>query len=327
MGTNFVNIDERLPLVKVMATGGTIANTPSGRLHAGEVVEVIPELKDIARIEIEEVFRVGSSAITPDRWIIIAKRINESAFEKDLKGFVVTHGSNTLEETAYFLHLVVKTDKPVILTAAQRQFTTLSSDSPKNFLDAVQVAATDEARGKGIMTVVNGEINCGRDVTKKMSYRLQTYTSPDVGLLGFVDMGRVTFYRLPVRKHTSSSEFDVTVMEKLPRVDIIYTASGADGVLIDAALEHGKAGGLVIAVSPTGAPAPGMKEALNRAADNGVPVVYANRGGQDRLRIMQPDEPFIAGDNLNPQKARVLLMLALTKTRDFVEIQRIFNEY
>ena len=322
-----MNIDERLPLVKVMATGGTIANTPSGRLHAGEVVEVIPELKDIARIEIEEVFRVGSSAITPDRWIIIAKRINESAFEKDLKGFVVTHGSNTLEETAYFLHLVVKTDKPVILTAAQRQFTTLSSDSPKNFLDAVQVAATDEARGKGIMTVVNGEINCGRDVTKKMSYRLQTYTSPDVGLLGFVDMGRVTFYRLPVRKHTSSSEFDVTVMEKLPRVDIIYTASGADGVLIDAALEHGKAGGLVIAVSPTGAPAPGMKEALNRAADNGVPVVYANRGGQDRLRIMQPDEPFIAGDNLNPQKARVLLMLALTKTRDFVEIQRIFNEY
>lgn len=322
-----MNIDERLPLVKVMATGGTIANTPSGRLHAGEVVEVIPELKDIARIEIEEVFRVGSSAITPDRWIIIAKRINESAFEKDLKGFVVTHGSNTLEETAYFLHLVVKTDKPVILTAAQRQFTTLSSDSPKNLLDAVQVAATDEARGKGIMTVVNGEINCGRDVTKKMSYRLQTYTSPDVGLLGFVDMGRVTFYRLPVRKHTSSSEFDVTVMEKLPRVDIIYTASGADGVLIDAALEHGKAGGLVIAVSPTGAPAPGMKEALNRAADNGVPVVYANRGGQDRLRIMQPDEPFIAGDNLNPQKARVLLMLALTKTKDFVEIQRIFNEY
>lgn len=322
-----MNIDERLPLVKVMATGGTIANTPSGRLHAGEVVEVIPELKDIARIEIEEVFRVGSSAITPDRWIIVANRINESAFEKDLKGFVVTHGSNTLEETAYFLHLVIKTDKPVILTAAQRQFTTLSSDSPKNFLDAVQVAATDEARGKGIMTVVNGEINCGRDVTKKMSYRLQTYTSPDVGLLGFVDMGRVTFYRLPVRKHTSSSEFDVTGMEKLPRVDIIYTASGADGVLIDAALEHGKAEGLVIAVSPTGAPAPGMKEALNRAADNGIPVVYANRGGQDRLRIMQPDEPFIAGDNLNPQKARVLLMLALTKTKDFVEIQRIFNEY
>lgn len=322
-----MNIDERLPLVKVMATGGTIANAPSGRLHASEVVEVIPELKDIARIEIEEVFRVGSSAITPDRWIIIAKRINESASEKDLKGFVVTHGSNTLEETAYFLHLVVKTDKPVILTAAQRQFTTLSSDSPKNFLDAVQVAATDEARGKGIMTVVNGEINCGRDVTKKMSYRLQTYTSPDVGLLGFVDMGRVTFYRLPVRKHTSSSEFDVTGMEKLPRVDIIYTASGADGVLIDAALERGKAEGLVIAVSPTGAPAPGMKEALNRAADNGVPVVCANRGGQDRLRIMQPEEPFIAGDNLNPQKARVLLMLALTKTKDFVEIQRIFNEY
>ena len=316
-----------LPLIKIVATGGTIANTPSGRLHAGEVAEVIPELNNTARIEIEEVFRVGSSDITPDRWLILTEKINQLAVRSDVNGFVVTHGSNTLEETAYFLHLTVKTEKPVVLTAAQRQFTTLSSDSPKNFLDAVRVAASAEAAGKGVMTVVNDEINCGRDVTKRMSYRLQTYTSPDVGALGFVDLDRVTFYRQPLRKHTVASEFDVSRLERLPRVDIIYTASGTDGILIDAAVERAHSDGLVIAVSPTGAPAPGMKEALNRAAGANVPIVYANRGGHDRLRRMLPGEPFIAGDNLNAQKARILLMLALTKTRDFAEIQRIFDEY
>jgi len=320
-------MNQDLPLIKIVATGGTIANTPSGRLHAGEVAEVIPELNETARIEIEEVLRVGSSDVTPDRWLILTEKINQLAARSDLNGFVVTHGSNTLEETAYFLHLTVKTEKPVVLTAAQRQFTTLSSDSPKNFLDAVRVAASAAAAGKGVMTVVNDEINCGRDVTKRMSYRLQTYTSPDVGALGFVDLNRVTFYRQPLRKHTVASEFDVSRLERLPRVDIIYTASGTDGILIDAAVERAHSDGLVIAVSPTGAPAPGMKEALNRAAAAGVPVVYANRGGHDRLRRMLPDEPFIAGDNLNAQKARILLMLALTKTRDFAEIQRIFDEY
>jgi L-asparaginase len=320
-------MNEDLPLIKIVATGGTIANTPSGRLHAGEVAEVIPELKKTARIEIEEVFRVGSSDITPDRWLVLTGKINQLAASGHVRGFVVTHGSNTLEETAYFLHLTVKTEKPVVLTAAQRQFTTLSSDSPKNFLDAVRVAASAAAASKGVMTVVNDEINCGRDVTKRMSYRVQTYTSPDVGALGFVDLNRVTFYRQPLRKHTVASEFDVSRLERLPRVDIIYTASGTDGILIDAAVERARSDGLVIAVSPTGAPAPGMKDALNRAAGAGIPVVYANRGGHDRLRRMLPGEPFIAGDNLNAQKARILLMLALTKTRDFAEIQRIFDEY
>ena len=320
-------MNEDLPLIKIVATGGTIANTPSGRLHAGEVAEVIPELKKTARIEIEEVFRVGSSDITPDRWLVLTGKINQLATSGDVRGFVVTHGSNTLEETAYFLHLTVKTEKPVVLTAAQRQFTTLSSDSPKNFLDAVRVAASAAAASKGVMTVVNDEINCGRDVTKRMSYRVQTYTSPDVGALGFVDLDRVTFYRQPLRKHTVASEFDVSRLERLPRVDIIYTASGTDGILIDAAIERARSDGLVIAVSPTGAPAPGMKDSLNRAAEAGIPVVYANRGGHDRLRRMLPGEPFIAGDNLNAQKARILLMLALTKTRDFAEIQRIFDEY
>src|ERR671931_2623125 len=154
----------QLPLIKVVATGGTIANTPSGRLHAGEVAEAIPELKKVARLEVEEVIRVGSASITVENWLKLAKRINEIlANEKDVKGMVVTHGSNTLEETGYFLSLVVKSEKPGALTAAQRQFTTLSSDSPKNFLQAVRVAAALEARGKGALVVTNDVINAARD--------------------------------------------------------------------------------------------------------------------------------------------------------------------
>src|SRR5499433_1930684 len=164
---------DKLPLIKVVATGGTIANTPSGRLHAGEVADAIPQLKKVARLEVEEVMRVGSSAITLAQWLTLARRINEIfAREPEVKGVVVTHGSNTVEETAYFLSLTVKSDKPVVLTAAQRQFTTLSSDSPKNFLQAVRVAASDEARGKGALVVTNDVINAAREVSKNMSYRL-----------------------------------------------------------------------------------------------------------------------------------------------------------
>jgi L-asparaginase type II len=310
----------------MLATGGTIANTPSGRVHLQEVAAVVPQVHDVARIEIEELMRVGSAQVGPKEWLIIGKRIND-VMRENVDGIVVTQGSNTLEETAYFLHLVVKGEKPVVITAAQRQFTTLSSDSPKNFLDAVRVAACPEARGKGVLAVVNEEINCARDVIKRMSYRVQTYNAPDLGILGLADTEQISFYRAPIRRHTISSEFDIGNLEALPRVEIIYSCAGADGMLIDAAIAAG-AKGLVLAVLPTGAPAPGMKESLLKAASSGVPVVYANRGGgQDRLRMMMPDQPFVAGDNLNPQKARILLMLALTRTQDNKEIQWMFNEY
>src|SRR5688572_30119994 len=226
---------ENLPLVKVVATGGTIANTPSGRLHAGEVADAIPGLKKVARLEVEEVIRVGSSSITVENWLTLARRINDIlAKEPDVKGVVVTHGSNTVEETAYFLSLTVRSEMPVVLTAAQRQFTTLSSDSPKNFLQAVRVAASDEARGKGALVVANDVINAARDVSKNISTRVETYSSRDIGALGFVDDDRVTFYRAPVKQHTRATPFDVLRAGKLPRVDIIYTYAGADGALIEA---------------------------------------------------------------------------------------------
>src|SRR5437016_10454628 len=244
LGISLAHSQDKLPLVKVLATGGTIANTPSGRLHAGEVAEAIPQLKKIARLEVEEVMRVGSSAITVEQWLTLAKRINEIlAREPEVKGIVVTHGSNTVEETAYFLSLTVQSDKPIVLTAAQRQFTTLSSDSPKNFLQAVRVAAADEARGKGALDVINDVINAARDVSKNISYRLETYSSRDIGALGFVDEDRVTFYRAPTKPHTTQAPFDVTGLQKLPRVDIIYSYAGADGALIDAAITQAKAEG------------------------------------------------------------------------------------
>ena len=294
---------EKLPLVKVVATGGTIANTPSGRLNAGEVADAIPALKKVARLEVEEIFRVGSSALTVENWLTLARRINEIfSQESEVKGVVVTHGSNTLEESGYFLSLTVKTDKPVVLTAAQRQFTTLSSDSPKNFLQAVRVAASDEARGKGALIVANDVINAARDVSKNISYRLDTWNSRDLGALGFVDDDRITFYRTPVKLHTTATPFDIARLQKLPRVDIIYTYAGADGTLIDAAIAQGNAEGLVIAGFPTGSGSPAMDEAVKRVVAKGIPVVMTNRGGMGRVIDTRPKEkrPLIWGDNLTP---------------------------
>ena len=312
---------EKLPLVKVVATGGTIANTPSGRLNAAEVADAIPQLKKVARLEVEEVIRVGSSSITVDNWLALARRINEIfARESEVKAVVVTHGSNTVEETGYFLSLTVKSDKPVVLTAAQRQFTTLSSDSPKNFLQAVRVAVSDEARGKGALVVANDTIHAARDVTKTMSYRVETYSSRDLGALGFVDEDKVSFYRTPTRR---GKTFDLP--DKLPRVDIVYTYADADGASIDTS----KADGLVIAGFPTGSGTPAMDEAVKRAVARGVPVVMTHRGGMGRVTDTRVKEarPLVWGDNLTPQKARILLMLALTRTRSAPELQKIFETY
>ena len=326
LGVASAQAQDKLPLIKVVATGGTIANTPSGRLHAGEVAEAIPQLKKVARLEIEEVIRVGSSAISVDNWITLSHRISEIlAKEPEVKGVVVTHGSNTVEETAYFLSLTVKTDKPIVLTAAQRQFSTLSSDSPKNFLQAVRVAAADEARGKGALVVTNDMINAARDVSKNISYRLETYSSRDLGALGFVDEDRVTFYRAPTRP---AAAFDIAKLQKLPRVDVIYTYAGADGALIDAAIAA-NAEGVVIAGFPTGSGTPAMDETIKRVTAKGIPVVMTNRGGMGRVTETRAKEsrPLIFGDNLTPQKARILLMLALTRTKDAAELQKIFATY
>jgi L-asparaginase len=316
-----------LPLVKVVATGGTIANTPSGRLHAREVAEVIPELKQVARLDVEEVVRVGSHSMTIENWLKLGRRINEICQERDVQGIVVTHGTNSLEETGYFLNLTVKSEKPVVLTAAQRRFTTLSSDSPKNFLQAVKVAACAEASGKGALIVTNDTINAAREVTKTISSRLETYSSRDIGVLGYVDDDQVTFYRAPLKKHTTASPFEIGSLERLPRVDVIYTYVDADGILINAAVESARAEGLVIAGFASGSPTPAMEETVNDLAAKGVPVVLSQRAGMGRVKISRTRTHAISADNLTPQKARILLMLALTRTRNTEQLQHMFQQF
>jgi len=317
-----------LPLVKVVATGGTIANTPSGRLHAREVADAIPELKKIARLDVEEVVRVGSHSMTIESWLKLAKRINQiCAQENEVRGIVVTHGTNSLEETGYFLNLTIKSEKPVVLTAAQRRFTTLSSDSPKNFLQAVRVAASEQAAGKGALIVTNDTINAAREVTKTISSRVETYSSRDIGVLGYADDDQIIFYRAPLKKHTTESPFEIGNLERLPRVDILYTYVDADGILLDAAVDKAHAEGLVIAGFASGSPTPPMEATLKDIAARGIPVVLSQRAGMGRVKP-NPERPhLIAADNLTPQKARILLMLALTKTRKIDEMQQLFQEF
>ena len=311
------------PLVKIVATGGTIANSPDGRLSVEEVLARIPDLESYARVEVLDLFRVGSSEITVQNWIDISAAVNSVfATEPEVAGIVVTHGSNTSEETAYFLSLTVGYDKPVVVTAAQRQQYTLGTEGTRNLLDAIRVAADPAAAGKGVMLVANQLIHPARDVTKHISTRVEAWDSGDAGALGLVELDQVTFYTAPVYKHTTRSEVrfaaDDTQASQLPRVDVLYTYPGADGVLAEAAAAAG-ARALVIAGYPTGTAPPPMRAVLNRLRDAGTLVVMSNRGGLGRIGAGAV-EGYITADNLTPQKARILVMLAMAKdpSPDFV---------
>jgi L-asparaginase len=302
------------PLVKIVATGGTIANSPAGRMAVDNVLRQIPQIADHARIEIVDLFRVGSSAISVQNWIDLSNTVNRIlATEPNVAGLVVTHGSNTSEETAYFLSLTVASAKPVVITAAQRQQTTLGEEGTRNLFDAIKVAASPQAVGKGVMIVVNEKIHPARDVTKRISVRVETWDSGDTGVLGLVDTDQVTFYHQPVYKHTATSEVRldprITQAAQLPRVDVLYAYAGTDGLLIDAAVKAG-AKAIVIAGFPTGAGTPVQEELLNRLQTEGVPIIMSNRGGLGRINT---SNEYISADNLTPQKARILVMLALAK--------------
>jgi L-asparaginase len=302
------------PLVKIVATGGTIANTPNGRLAVDTVLAQIPEIANHARIEVLDLIRVGSSAISVQNWLDISAAVNRIlASEPEVAGVVVTHGSNTSEETAYFLSLNVNSTKPVVITAAQRQQTTLGQEGTRNLYDAIRVAADPNAAGKGVLLVVNEKIHPARDVTKRISVRVETWDSGDMGALGLVDSDRVTFYNQPLYKHTTRSDVrlpaNISRADQLPRVDIIYAYADADGTLADAAVKAG-AKALVIAGFPTGAATPAQYQLLNRLKSQGVIVIMSNRGGLGRISTAGE---YISADNLTPQKARVLAMLALAK--------------
>jgi len=325
------------PVVWVLSTGGTIAGQGAtstsltqykGSVVSGaELVKAVPEIAQIAEVRVEQIANVGSPNITLAHWLTLANRINR-IFSEDpgTAGVVITHGTNTMEETAYFLSLTVKHDRPVVLVGSMRPGNAISADGPLNLLNAVRMAAAAEARGKGVMVVLNDEIHAAREVTKTNTLRVETFRSPDFGYLGYVDGDKISFYRAPVRRHTTRSEFDVSGLKELPAVEIVYSYVQASPVMIQALAASGVKG---IVVAGTGA---GLMTNVERdalAKIRGPVIVRSNHTGSGRVSARDEYDALgmIPADNLNPQKARILLMLALTKTTDLKEIRRIFEEY
>ena len=336
-----------LPLVWVIATGGTIAGRGAsstsitdykpGVLTGAALVSAVPEIRQYADVRVEQPFNVSSSDMTIASWLTLANRINGIlAADPRVAGVVVIHGTNTLEETAYFLNLTVRHDRPVVVVGAERPATSISADGPLNLLNAIRVASTPEARGKGVLVVMNDEINAARDVTKTTTYRVETFRAPELGLLGYVDADRVAFYRASTRRHTAHSEFDVSTMQELPKVDIVYSYVETNTAVLQPLVASG-AKGIVFAGAGAGALSAHERSALNllRSSQTGsqVVLVRSSRTGNGRVIDLTGNREendalgLIPADTLNPHKARILLMLALTKTNKVAEIKRMFGEY
>ena len=324
---------QELPVVKLFTTGGTIqslgkdrlklAEYREGRIDGATIVEAVPEASRLARIEVEAISAVSSTRMGAEQGLPLARQLMTELERPEVAGAVVTHGTTTLEETAYFLHLTVRTTKPIVVIGSMRPWTAVSRDGPLNFLGAVRTVLTPEAAGKGVLVLLNDTIHSARFVTKRHTYNIETFVSPDVGPLGFAAADRVVLYRSPVTRHTADTEFDLDGIEELPQVDVVYGYQEASRAPIDALVEEG-AKGIILA---DGSPAYGNAVLEARAA--GVVVVQGSRKGSGRVVLSDRTAARgeITADNLHPQKARILLRLALTRTTDARELQRIFNEY
>lgn len=318
--------------VVILATGGTIAGVGDkgktagykpGSLTAEDLISAVPELEEVAAIEAIQVCNVNSDDITDQIWLELANTINELAEDPDVAGFVVTHGTDTMEETAYFLNLAVKTDKSVVLTGSMRPATSISADGPMNLYEAACVAASEEAVGKGVLAVFSDRIYSARSVTKTSTYHVTAIAAGEMGAIGVVRDGSVYLYESPEKLHTVSSQFDVSGLKELPKVSILYFAVDADTELLSYAAQH--ADGLVIAGAGAGEFSEGFKEVIEGLK---IPVVISSRIDDG---IILPENLLcsntIAADNLSPQKAAILLRLALTRTTDKDELQNLFFQY
>ncbi len=331
----------KLPVVWLLSTGGTIAGKgasatnlteyQSSTLLGSELLAAVPEIAQHARVKFEQVVNVGSPNMTPEVWRTLAQRIN-TIFAEDagVAGVVITHGTSTLEETAYFLNLTVRHDRPVVLVGSQRPSTAISADGPLNLLNAVRTAAAPEARGKGVLVVMNEEINGARDVTKSNTYRVETFRSGELGFLGYVDDDKVSFYKASTKRHTAASEFDVSAITQFPRVEIVYSYAQASLAPLNALVRDG-VDGIIFAAPGAGSLSDVERNAIAEITASALkPVLMrSSRTGNGRVTRRQSFDTLgmIPTDNLNPQKARILLMLTLTRTRDPAEIARIFSQY
>ena len=330
---------KNLPTVVVLATGGTIAGAAESDVQAGyssgqvgvdQLLNAVPQAKKLANMTGEQISNIGSQDMNDQVWIKLATRINEILAKPDVAGVVITHGTDTIEETAFFLNLVIKSKKPVVMTASMRPSTALSADGPLNFYNAVAVAADKGAAGRGVLVVVNDWIHGASSLTKTSTTAVQTFLSPVSGLIGTVAYGTPEWYRGPVGKNTVSSDFSVDKTTVLPRVDIVMAYENMDGKIIDAAAASGSKG-LVIAGVGNGNMTASALTALGAQAKKGVVSVRSSRvaTGQVGRNVEVNDDSVgtVASLGLNPQKARVLLRLALMKTQDPKTIQRYFDEY
>lgn len=330
-----------LPLLHLMLSPATLTSQSFDRLDmirysplrsgrerlTGEaLLAALPEIAQTARVNVDTE-NPHENATTEDIRKL-AVRASTMLATPDVDGLVLVHGTNSLEETAYFLHLTLRTEKPVVVTGAQRPFTALSTDGPVNLLDAMRVAATKEAAGLGVLVVINNEIHSARDVTKTSTYRLHTFQSRAYGILGDVDADVINIYRRPTRRHTAHSEFDITTVDELPRVDILYVHAGARADLVQAVIERG-AQGIVVAGVGAGSTGELRQELAAVARDGRAVVVRSSRVGQGHIARDDnwQETGMVAADNLSPHKAAVLLGLAMTRTRDPELIQRLFEVY
>lgn len=328
-----------LPRIRLLATGGTIAGAQTeggGRGYQAAafsieaLIAAVPQLATLARLEVEQVAAIGSQDMDEAVWRRLAARTEAALAEPDLAGVVITHGTDTMEETAFFLNLVVHSAKPVVLVGAMRPATAISADGPMNLYNAVAVAAHPEAGGRGVLVVANDEIHFAREVAKTNTTQVGTFRATHRGLAGVVNAGRLHLYAPPVRRHTQASEFSVAGLAALPRVDIVYAHAGMGRELIDAAVSAG-ARGLVVAGVGDGNMTAAALAGASAAARAGVAVVRSSRTGggviERNIEVDDDRHGFVAADELNPQKARVLLQLALTRTRDPQALQALFYDY
>ncbi|MGE5622141.1 MAG: type II asparaginase [Bacillota bacterium] len=329
-----------LPNVVILATGGTIAGTgatstttigyTAATVGVNQLIAAVPELAKVANVRGEQVFQIASENMNNDYWLKLAKRVNTLLAQNDVDGIVITHGTDTIEETAYFLDLVVKSRKPVVIVGAMRPSTALSADGPLNLYNAVALAGSRDAAGKGVLVALNDQINAAREVTKANTFTTDTFKTPELGMLGYIQGGKPYFYRQPLRRHTVDTEFDVSRLDVLPQVDIVYGYANMNPIALNAFVAAG-AKGIIHAGVGDGSLANAVKPALIDARKKGVIIVRSSRVGQGivaRNGEANDDQlDFVVSDTLNPQKARILLMLALTRTSDTKEIQRIFYTY
>lgn len=339
VGVSLFAQNEKLPNVVILATGGTIAGVAESGTEAGytsgqvgieAMIDAVPGIRKIANVSGEQLSNVGSQDMSVKIWLDLANRCNELLATDDVDGIVITHGTDTQEETAYFLNLVVKSDKPVVTTGSMRPSTAVSAEGPLNLYNAVAVAASPKAKGHGVMVVMNDQIHSPHAVTKTNTTSVQTFMSPMHGLLGAVIYGQLELYRKPHCLYGTESEFSVDGLKGLPRVDIVYGSADMSADLIDLSVKAG-AKGIVIAGVGNGNMTAATLEAAKKAVEEGIVVVRSTRvpTGYVLRNAEVNDDKYgtIASDELNAQKSRVLLMMCLTGERSLEDIQKIFYKY